>query len=471
MINHVLIPIFLQLYNMLWVLALPVLKKNRRLAEGFERRRTSRHFNKADIWIQAASAGEAYLAVRIVHGLSSTKPLKVLITTFTRQGWDILKQHLGAGVLPPGIRLDIQWCPFDTPKNAKAAVRRIDPKVMVLLETEIWPALLFYLKQQSTPILIVNARLSKKSHFFFRLTRGVWNALAPDLILPTSQGDMARYKNIFTRAEVRSMPNIKFEAMAQDTQEIMLSNAPAEVSGAPEKSGTSNTFHTFPPFIQNKLPLTILASIRRQEEKQVTQLIQILLKSVPQQIIALFPRHMHRVKAWEKHLKRHKIPFRKKSFLNFTPDAGPAFADLNTKTSEPGVILWDTFGELKAAYGLAKVVFVGGSLVPLGGQNFIEPAVHGVPTIIGPHYDDFLWVTEDIFDKGLVILKHDINGVAQKMADILASSWDKAERQKTARQYLEAHQGGTPAACTAIQGALNSKELAWNKTGKTPSGR
>lgn len=418
MIKNAFILNFFKLYNMIWNLSLPFLAKNKRLKFGFQKRLSSLHHTKTDIWIQAASAGEAYLAVNILKSLSPQKPLKVLVTSTTSQGIDILKTKLTKKTLNQRIDLKIEWFPFDRPHTIKEAVKTINPCIMVLLETELWPALLFYLKQNRTIIFIINARLSKKSYTHYRRTKFLWKHLAPDYILATSDQDAKRYEQIFKKAIVKTMSNIKFECIETDVPGV---TDPEQI-----KQILPKTF-----------PLTILASIRKQEEKDIIHVLKNILKKFPNQMVAIFPRHMHRVAAWKKHLNSQNLNFHLRS-------------QINSSLESPGIVLWDIFGELKTAYGFASVVFIGGSLKPMGGQNFIEPAIQGAVTVTGPYYDDFVWARDDIFKKGVVIKKNNWQAVAKAMVKILETPVNRSYHKQLAQDYIALNQGGTQQACDKI---------------------
>ncbi|MFH2092655.1 MAG: glycosyltransferase N-terminal domain-containing protein [Pseudomonadota bacterium] len=414
---------FLKLYNLLWWLCLPFLKKHRRLKPGFKRRVSTHHLSKADIWIQAASAGEAYLAVNIIKKLHFKTLTQVLVTTITSQGMDILKQNLENRKTgydaDQQLKLQIEWFPFDSPKIMKKAVKQINPKLMVLLETELWPALLYYLTMNQTKTMIVNARLSHSSFKHYRQTRFLWKHLAPDHILATSTQDKNRYARIFETSLVQTMPNIKFEAFDN-------------------KALDTDVRRKIKKILPDHLPLTILASVRKEEETIIFKMVQTLLNEFPDQVVAIFPRHMHRIKAWTKMLARGQHHFETRSTLT-------------SLLKGPGIILWDTFGELKTAYGLARVVFVGGSLKPLGGQNFIEPAMQGATTIIGPYYDDFVWVTEQIFSQNIVIKKQTQAAVCTAILSALKNPVPRSDQIKRCSDFIHSKRGGTAHACQEIK--------------------
>lgn len=410
---------FFKIYNILWQAALPFLKKNQRLSSSFTQRTTCNHLEKADIWIQAASAGEAFLALSLVSCLKPAQKTRVLITATTSQGMEILESGLSREPMNPHVEYCLKWFPFDSPSIVQEAVRRINPRIMVLLETELWPALLYYLKENKTRIFIVNARLSPGSARHYQLTKFLWSRLAPDLILAISPADAKRYARVFEHTPIHTMPNIKFDLMA----------AFSDIPCLPET------------LISPHLPLSILASVRKQEEAQALKILKYLLAGHPLQVVAVFPRHMHRLGTWKKKLAHQGFSFQLRS-------------DLTGPVTAPCIILWDTFGELRSAYGLARTVFVGGSLKPLGGQNFIEPAVLGAPTVTGPHLSDFAWVGEEIFFQKIVARCHDWQEVAQTMVTHLHTSGDRSPGGQQARDYIQQRQGGSLLACQRIIEAL-----------------
>lgn len=415
------IPNFLRFYNILWQAALPFLRRNQRLAPSFDRRLGTGHLEPANIWVQAASAGEAFLALSILRTLAPDRPLTVLVTTTTDQGLEILENGIAARPLHPNVTPVIDRFPFDVPGTVQNAVRQINPDVMVLLETELWPALLHALKQNNTRILVLNARMSSRSFRHYRATRFLWRHLAPDHVLAISPADARRWAGVFFHTRVSTMENIKFDIMdTGDTQ-----------ADSPDLS------RLFP----GDLPLSVLASVRRAEEPDVIGLVKSLKNAFPEQIVAIFPRHMHRIAAISDQLKKNGIAHTLRSEL-----AGPV--------TTPTVILWDRFGELRAAYAHAATVFVGGSLKRLGGQNFIEPAVFGIPTVTGPFWDDFAWVGSGIFDAGIVTRCAHAQEVAGTMVRHLETPPDMSANKKSAHTYIREHQGGSAQACRAILRAL-----------------
>lgn len=419
MIKSVFIPNFFKFYNILWDAALPFLKRHPRLAPTFDRRINPGHLQPADIWIQAASAGEAYLAVSIINALNPDRPVTILVTTTTDQGMEILAQTLSPKKFSTHINLCIDIFPFDSPKAMNKAVQQVNPEIMVLLETEMWPAHLYALKKNHTRVLIINGRLSKKSGRNYKLTKAFWQSFSPERILAISVEDAQRFSQVFPHTRVETMNNIKFDRMTVQN--------------------TTNQTSALAGIVPREMPLSIFASFRRQEEAQIIDMIKALLKKAPNQVVALFPRHMHRIAPLLKTLKKNGLAVYKGS-------------QISSVLTHPAIILWDKFGDLHQAYNHADVVFVGGSLAPLGGQNFMEPAALGVPTIIGPHWQDFAWVGREIFNTGAVTQCRNQQDTAETMCRYLVKS-KKGNRQTridSVKHYISQKQGGAQTAADTL---------------------
>jgi 3-deoxy-D-manno-octulosonic-acid transferase len=327
-------------YNFSWFVALPWLRLNHRLAEGFDQRTLKSMLPAADLWIQAASVGESYMALEIIKTLDVSKALKILVTTNTRQGIDILTRALGdREIASSRIQVALRYFPFDQPALMRRAVAGVRPAAMVLLETEIWPGLLQALQAHNCKTIIINGRLTDKSLKRYLLWPSIWALLRPEKVLAISRADADRFKQLFGRDGIEVMPNIKFD----------------RVASAPATDGDPNKIKNI---VSRDTAFAVLASVRREEEPLVNKIVQKLLHKRPQAIIGLFPRHLHRIQAWQK-------------ILNYAGIRWVLRSETKTQVTAGTVILWDTFGELLPAFKLCKSAFVGGSLAPLGGQNFL----------------------------------------------------------------------------------------------------
>ncbi len=409
------------LYNLAWGMIIPFLRYNRRLAEGFEQR-TLKKLPPAgvDIWIQAASVGESFLARELLEGLLAKRALHVLLTSNTDQGMQILQQTIDElQSNGDGLRVQAAFFPFDKPDIMHTAVKHTRPRVMVLLETEIWPGLLMGLKACGSRIMIINGRLTPKSFKRYRLWPSIWRSLSPHRVLATSEADAGRYKALFGSNGIVTMPNIKFDRVTVRT--------------TTDQKPSRQLEHLLPP----EAAFIVLGSIRRQEESWMVKIINVVLSSRENTVIGLFPRHQHRIKHWQHILDRAQLRWILRSSIQSSVPQGC-------------VVLWDTFGELAAAYRFSTAAFVGGSLTPLGGQNFLEALVCGVIPVIGPSWENFAWVGPELPASGLLKVAEDWKQVADQLIKDIDHPAPQREVLERINEYLKDRRGGTQIACRQI---------------------
>ncbi|MCP3898342.1 MAG: hypothetical protein GY707_01260, partial [Desulfobacteraceae bacterium] len=361
------------------------------------------------------------------------KPVKILYTATTVQGLETMESFCKSSKANSNIECKITWLPFDVPEIIEKIVLKTNPKAMVLLETEIWPGLLFMLKKHKIKIMIVNARLSAKSSARYIKTRFIWSKIGPEKILATSSKDARRYEKIFgPETLVQTMPNIKFDS-------IPATNEPGQ-----------NDIGNLGAFLPSDIPLSILASIRKEEEHHLKDILLFLIKNFPDQIIAIFPKHIQRIKHLSEMLDKFTSELDSEFKFNWQ-----LRSNIDSKIDKNTIILWDTFGELKHAYAFAVTAFVGGSLEPMGGQNFIEPVVCGTATVTGPHLNAFKWVDNDIFESELVFKAQNSVQTGEFMVEKLKNPPDKTKLKKQGVEYIQKNQGGTAMAVELINNSLN----------------
>jgi 3-deoxy-D-manno-octulosonic-acid transferase len=414
-------------YNFSWSVALPWLRLNHRLADGYQQRALKDKLpGSADIWIQAASVGESFLALEILKSFRVQQSIQILLTTNTRQGIEILNQTQPRRVSDQNqSQTRVRYFPFDKPSIMAKAVAAIRPKLMVLLETEIWPGLLQALKAKGCKIIIVNGRLTEKSLQRYLLWPSLWQSLRPDKVLAISPADADRFGRLFGQNGIDIMTNIKFDRMAP--------------------SGSVSDDHIAIEFILPKgIPFVVFASVRQEEESEVKKLVCEISRHRPQIVMGIFPRHLQRVDFWQDGLTQMGIRWVLRSAVSNPVSAGT-------------VILWDTFGELMSAYRLAHSAFVGGSLAPLGGQNFLEPLISGVIPVIGPSWENFAWVGQGILDTGLLRVAEDWRQTAALILQDLDTPRPRAPVIESANQFIKTRQGGTDQACRQIEAMLFEK--------------
>jgi 3-deoxy-D-manno-octulosonic-acid transferase len=298
------------------------------------------------------------------------------------------------------------------------------PKVVVLLETEIWPGLLMACASRGVPVVVVNGRMTTKSLAGYLFLRPLLRRWAPRAVGAMAPADAVRFGLVFGAERTRITGNIKFDRAMNTPLMPRHENPLAEI-------------------VAREGSFVVLGSVREQEELQVLELIRQLRRGDPECVIGLFPRHMHRIRAWQKMLARDGTPCVLRSALNC-----PAL---------PGsVVIWDRFGEMNPAYALARRAFVGGSLARLGGQNFLEPLAQGVSPCVGPHTRNFDWVGEEIFES--LVLK--CASISEIVRFLLSPALPRTHVRDAALAYVRARQGATDASHEIIRPFLHRSPRA-----------
>ena len=307
----------------------------------------------AVIWIHAVSLGEVLAVAGLVQQLRDNLPqhrIYVSTTTDTAQG--LARKRFGEA--------NVFYFPLDFAFAIRPYLRALRPQMVVIAETEFWPNFVRLTHASGARIAVVNARISDRSWPRYRRFRGLLRRVLAnvDLFLAQTKADAARLQDIGGGAErVRVTGNLKFD---------ILTPAPSAIVDSLRKSIAAN----------ESGPVLVAGSTVEGEEPLLLKAFENLLVQHPRSVMILAPRHPERFAAVASLLDKMSIRFHKRSVWNGEPLTG-------------GVLLLDTIGELAALYALADVAFVGGSLVPRGGHNIIEPAQHGVATLVGNHTENF----------------------------------------------------------------------------------
>jgi len=305
------------------------------------------------IWVHAVSVGEVMAVSQLIAELRRRLPAyRIVVSTTTDTGQRLARKHLSPE--------DVFYCPMDFAFAIRPYLRRLRPQLVVIAETELWPNFFRLAHAHGARVAIVNARISDRSWPGYRRFRFLLKRIfrSVDLVLAQTEEDRRRLAQLGApEARLHTTGNLKFDVPAPALPPLVdsLRKALAE-SGA--------------------TPVLVCGSTVDEEEPLLLRAFENILASYPQAVMILAPRHPERFDEVSRLLERLGIHFFKRSLW-----AGEAVAG--------GVLLVDTIGELAALYSLADIAFVGGSLVPRGGHNIIEPAQHGVAIMVGPHTDDF----------------------------------------------------------------------------------
>jgi 3-deoxy-D-manno-octulosonic-acid transferase len=425
-----LITLLLFIYDLAWRCAIPLLKRSDRVSLGWlQRTLQEKKKGPYDIWIQAASGGESMLTTMVLNELPCYLPektrLRVLVTSGTKQGVDSLYKGLPSPPVPTNtgstLDVDVAYFPFDAPHIMKKAFALFHPKLAIIVETELWPGFLSEAKKNSVPVLLINGRMSDKSFRSYRHLQFFFKRLSPERILTISELDSSRFSTVMVK-NVEVVDNIKFDRI--DTTKNVTTANPVQ------------------SILPGGKPFLLLGSIRREEENLLVSTICDLLNENSDIVIGLFPKHIERADRWIEKLSAQGIDAIKRSQL---------------QSAEHGfrVVVWDVFGELAGAYALAKATFVGGSLVNLGGQNFLEPLVFGLRPIIGPYWKNFAWVGRDILTSRLVVEVETNDHLTKALLESLHEDEDRKKTIEQVRHYFDPKKGGTRKTCQIIAEELS----------------
>ena len=418
-------------YALLWRLARPFIARHKRLRDDFPLRMVPEEWKPpfpADLWIQAASGGESFLVRQLLgelHSLADASPLRILCTSCTKQGLDVLHAAAEYGRTAwPNLEIAVRVFPLDEPGIIRRAREYASPKAVVLLETELWPGLMAACAEEGIPLVTVNGRMTEKSYAGYRWFAPLWKKVAPARILAMAEADAARFAALFGEDRVSVMPNMKFDGVPL---------------AAPAPAPNSPAMKLLPP----GLPVILLASVREEEEPLLIPVLAHLREHVPDAAVVVAPRHMERVPAWQSILE-----------TAFGPVNAAVYSTLSEAGSTvlPGqAALWNVFGQLQALYARADAVFVGGSLAKLGGQNFLEAAGQGRIPIIGPHWKNFSWVGEEFFTAGLGIRVGNAEALGPALVASLRGAPDPATVRLKMTAYIAPRRGGTRMAAEAVR--------------------
>lgn len=352
--------------------------------------------------------------------LPASSSLRVLLTSGTQQGHDSLLRGCAA-LRRSNLDVTVAYFPFDAPHLMRRAFNRFKPRLAVTVETELWPAFLVCAKDNDIPVYLINGRMSEKSFATYRRMRWFFHRFGPDRIWAVSQPDRERFARVVGDAKVAQMNNIKFDRIS------------------PKNLQPSQ--NTVAAIIANNVPFILFGSVRREEEDKIQSAITLLLQSRPDIIIGLFPKHVERADNWLAFFNDQQIACARRSTITTTQPVGSA-------------IVWDIYGELAGAYSLAAATFVGGSLVNLGGQNFLEPLAFGLTPIIGPYWKHFAWVGREIVENGLVVEVENELQLVDRLLESIDSAHDRQAILTQVREYFEPRKGGTQQICRELMTAL-----------------
>jgi 3-deoxy-D-manno-octulosonic-acid transferase len=318
---------------------------------------------KDGVWIQAVSVGEVELARGLVAELERRAPdLPLFLTATTATGLELARRTLAD-------RMPVFPCPIDLPGPVSRVFDASKPRLLVLVETELWPEMLHQSAKRGVPVAVVNARLSPGSFVGYSRVAGRLRTLLEPIaiVLARTDADAQRFAGLNVPEErIFVSGNVKYDLEA-DQRPLEWEDDLRRVAG--------------------NRPIVIAGSTMDGEETQFLDALSAIGSDGARPFLILAPRHPERFDAVAQLLADRGLVFSRRSSDEIL-------------SSDTDAFLIDTIGELARAYRLASVAFIGGSLVPTGGHNPLEPAVWGVPVLSGPHVFNFKEVYDEMTDAG-----------------------------------------------------------------------
>lgn len=358
------------------------------------------------IWVHAVSVGESIAAAPMIRALRERHPmLPITVTCMTPTGSERIRAMFGD---------QVQHCylPYDLPWAAARFQRLLKPKLAVIMETELWPNHIHQCHVRGVPVVLANARLSERSARgyarFHKLTAPMLAELS--WLAVQTEAEAERFRNLGARPEAVTVTgSIKFD-LRIDPELPVRAAALREQWGAMQR------------------PVWIAASTHAGEDEIVLAAHRQLLAERPDALLILVPRHPERFSPVFELCRRE-------GFAAVRRSSGEAV------TACDSVLVGDTMGELLFLFALADIAFVGGSLVPNGGHNLLEPAALGKPVLSGPHLFNFLDIAAQLRDNGALVEVADACALRSAVAGLWHDSATAARMRDAGLAVLEANQG------------------------------
>ncbi|MDX1802866.1 MAG: lipid IV(A) 3-deoxy-D-manno-octulosonic acid transferase [Alcanivorax sp.] len=418
-------------YSALWYLLLPFLflrlwlrgrrapayrqRWKERMAWGY-RPATLQH----SLWVHAVSVGETLAAAPLIERLLADYPqTPLLVTTTTPTGSERVRALFGD-------RVTHVYCPWELPGALTRFLRAFDPQLVVVLETELWPNLCAAVQRHGAKLMLMNGRLSEKSYRGYRkFERLVRPMLARfDALAVQTEVEARRYVALGAAADrVHAIGSVKFD-MSLDQAVRDKAAALRETIGA--------------------RPVWIAASTHPGEDEPLLAAHQALLKQQPQTLLVLVPRHPERFDDVAELIRQQGLRLARRSRDQAVD------ADIQ-------VYLADTMGELLMLFGVADLAFVGGSLVPVGGHNLLEPAAWEKPVLTGPHLHNFTAIAQLLDAAGGLTRVADASDLAEVLQRLFADPLARQHQGRAAAAVVEANRGALARGLALIGGLLGAR--------------
>ncbi len=356
-----------------------------------------------DVWLHAVSLGEVVAATPLIQAMLDKK-LRVMVTTMTPTGSQQVLKRFGSHV-------SHQYLPYDLPCALRRFFKKLKPRLGIIMETELWPNLIAQAKKMSVPLLLVNARLSDRAFKQYDKVRFMFKPTLHQLtrILAQSQTDATRFIALGADPQcVYVAGNIKFDMqpVAVDSQ---------------LQSGFSKAWG------EDRV-VVIAASTHPIEEEQILSRLAHLQREIPRVLLLIAPRHPERFQLVFQLCQQHQ----------FRTGLRSQFGTIDEQSE---VVVLDSLGELMGFYSLSDYAFVGGSLVPIGGHNVLEPIGVHVPVFCGPYMNNAQSICDDLCAAHAIEKASDADDLIEKIIAVYQNPARCEEQVNNATGVLHANRG------------------------------
>ncbi|KTD57286.1 lipid IV(A) 3-deoxy-D-manno-octulosonic acid transferase [Legionella shakespearei] len=370
-----------------------------------------------DVWVHAVSLGEVIAATPLIDAMLE-KNWSILITTMTPTGSERVKTRFGNKVMH-------RYVPYDLPWVLRRFFRQVKPRVGVIMETELWPNLIYQAEVAKVPLFLANARLSERSlkgylrfKFIFKPVLNHFSA-----IFPQNEDDAKRFIKLGVREDiVQVLGNMKFDLQTHTVnkeQFTALKNAWGK-----------------------ERVVVIAASTHENEESLILAQLKRLQQAIPDVVLLIAPRHP----------ERFQTVYQLCEQCGFNTGLR---SDVTTLSSANEVVVLDSLGELLGLFQISDYAFVGGSLVPIGGHNVLEPIAMGIPVFSGNQVHNFKTICRDLNEAEAIVLVSNADELMDRMIQLHQDKALKDQMVKNATSVLDQNKGAVLKHLQRIEVALS----------------
>jgi len=384
------------------------------------------------IWVHAVSVGETLAIAGLVRELQRHYPdRKIFLSSVTAAGREAAASKM------PGVAGRF-YLPLDWKWAIRRLLEQVRPSMLLIVETELWPNLLKTAREFGCQIILVNARVSDGSFPGYKMVRPFMRRVLGNLsrICTQTATDAERFLELGAPSDrVIVTGNLKFDGRPPEFG--VLGNQIRKILGE-ENSG----------------PVFVAGSTMRGEEPLVLQAWSEIRKKHPRALMVLAPRHPARFEEVAGLLQARQLNYIRRTDFQLNDEGS------RRRLASSEILLLDTIGELAEIFGLADIVFVGGSLVPTGGHNVVEPAFWAKPIIFGPHMSNFRDVASLFLKAGAAIQVKDAQGLAEEALRLIAHPAEARLMGERARNVVDTQAGATQKTLKLMEEWLGAPQAA-----------